>query len=302
MALTDGMGRIGLWSSVWSRAIRSGDPAALRATMDAAQELEQLGFGALWLGQSPEVGFAAPVLAATSRIPVATAITPIWQHPAAAVAAAYTDLEQAHPGRFLLGLGVSHAELASGYRQPYAAMTDYLSELDAAGIPAQRRVLAALGPRMLALSRDRAAGAHPYLVTAGQVAQARAVLGPQPLLAPDFKVVLDDDPDRARDTGRRYLTRYLQMRNYVASFERDGFTGADFADGGSDRLLAAVFALGGPAEVAAAVHGLLDAGADHVGLQVVTDDRARCHSRSGAHWRTPCCGKETRLTPRCASP
>jgi probable F420-dependent oxidoreductase len=264
------LGRIGIWSPLWSVAARSGDPEQIRAASDAAAELEDLGYGAIWLGASPAVEFAGPALDATRSITVATGITNIWQHDAAAVAAARADLERRHPGRFLLGLGVSHGEANQAYARPYEAMRRFLDEMDAAEDPSPGdRVLAALGPRMLALARDRAVGAHPYLVTVPQVAEARAVLGPDALLAPELTVALDEDLDRARHTARGMLGRYLQLRNYLASLTRAGFNDDDFRDGGSDRLLDAVFGLGGPDAVGAKVRALHEAGADHVAVQAL---------------------------------
>lgn len=273
MAHDHRLGRIGIWSSLWSLALRSGDPAQTGAAADAASEVEALGYGTIWLGSSPQVEFTDPVLDATERVTVATGITPIWDQDAATVAAQYAALNERHPGRLLVGLGVSHGELKPAYRHPYAAMQRYLSALDAASqpVPADRRILAALGPKMLTLSRNRALGAHPYLVTVDQVAQQRAILGPDAVLAPEFKVVLDPDLDRARSVARGFLGRYLGMANYLASLRRDGFSDDDFRNGGSDRLLDAVFAMGGGDAVAARIGALFDAGADHVAIQAVTD-------------------------------
>jgi len=167
MTARDRVGRVGVWSSLWSLAIRSGDPERVRAASAAAAEVEQLGYDAIWLGSSPAVEDAGPVLDATRTITVATGITNIWQYGAETVAAQRAELEKRHPGRFLLGLGVSHSEGNAGYARPYETMQRYVDELDAAAepVPAGARVLAALGPKMLGLARDRSAGAHPYLVT-----------------------------------------------------------------------------------------------------------------------------------------
>jgi probable F420-dependent oxidoreductase len=267
------IGRIGTWSSAWGTLQRDGDAHAGELA-DAAAELEGLGYGAAWIGGSPPVRYAAPLLRATSRTVVATGILSIWQHEAADVAAQRAELEREYPGRFLLGLGVSHGHLAAHYARPLSAMQAYLSALDGAAdpVPRQARVLAALGPRMLALSRDRAAGAHPYLVTEEHTAQAREVLGPDALLAPELKVVLDADLRSARDTAREYLRGYLAMPNYTSNLLRSGFTEDDLRDGGNDRLLDAVFALGDADAIAARVDAFLAAGADHVAIQVVSDD------------------------------
>ncbi|GHD89432.1 LLM class F420-dependent oxidoreductase [Streptomyces naganishii] len=260
--------RVGRYG-VWSIGLRSEDPARRGEIADAAAELEELGYGTAWLGGSSAPGNAAPLLEATSRLVVGTSIQSIWQHDAEASAAGFAGLESAHPGRFVLGLGVSHAKLAEQYRRPYSALVAYLDALDAAGVPAGRRVLAALGPKTLELSRDRAAGAVPYLVTAEHTAQAREVLGEAPLLAPELKVVLDEDPERARTTARDYLAMYLALPNYTNNFLRLGFTEDDLKDGGSDRLVDAVFAWGDDARIRARVEEFFAAGADHVALQVV---------------------------------
>ncbi|ULR50223.1 LLM class F420-dependent oxidoreductase [Streptomyces deccanensis] len=259
------LGRYGIWSI----GLRTEDPARRGELAEAAAELEELGFGALWLGGSTSVGHAVPLVEATSRITVATGIQSIWQHEAADTASRFAELDATHPGRFLLGLGVSHAKLAEQYRRPYAAMVDYLDALDAAGVPADRRVLAALGPKMLRLSRDRAAGSHPYLVTPEHTAQAREALGTGPLLAPELKVILESDADRARSIARAHLAFYLTLPNYTNTFLRLGFTEAELEDGGSDRLIDAVYAWGEDERIRARVDEFHAAGADHVALQVL---------------------------------
>ncbi|WP_329276391.1 LLM class F420-dependent oxidoreductase [Streptomyces sp. NBC_01451] len=268
---------------VWSFGLRSEDPEGITERAEAAAELEELGFRALWLGGSPGVRHAVPLVAATSRLVVATGIQSIWQYDATETASAVAELEASHPGRFLLGLGVSHAGQAERYRRPYASMAAYLDALDAAGQPAERRVLAALGPRMLGLSRDRAAGSHPYLVTPEHTAQAREALGETPLLAPELKVVLETDPERARATARGTLAMYLTLPNYTDNFLRIGFTEDDIADGGSDRLVDAVFAWGSEERIRARVDAFRTAGADHVALQVVEDRSRGALPRDG--WR-----------------
>jgi probable F420-dependent oxidoreductase len=263
--LKENVGRYGIWSA----GLRSEDPARGGELADAAAELQELGFGAVWLGGSSAVRHAVPLIEATSRLVVATGIQSIWQYEAGDTAASVAELERAHPGRFLLGLGVSHAKLADQYRRPYSAMVGYLDELDAAGVPAGHRVLAALGPKMLELSRDRAAGSHPYLVTTDHTAEARAILGDGPLLAPETKVVLETDPDRARATARGGLAVYLGLPNYTKALARFGFTEDDFARGGSDRLVDALFAWGDDDRIRERIEAHLAAGADHVALQVV---------------------------------
>ncbi|MEV7993151.1 LLM class F420-dependent oxidoreductase [Streptomyces sp. NPDC086077] len=264
-SLKERLGRYGIWSS----GLRSEDPAVRGELTDAAAELEDLGYGALWLGGSSAARHAALLIGATSEITVGTSIQSIWQYEAKDSAAAFTDLEAAHPGRFVLGLGVSHAKFTEEYRRPYTALVDYLDGLDAAGVPAERRLLAALGPRTLELSRDRAAGAIPYLVTPEHTAYAREILGEAPILAPELKVVLERDPDRARAAARDYLAMYLALPNYTNNFLRHGFTESDLADGGSDRLIDAVYAWGDEDHIRERVAAFHAAGADHVALQVV---------------------------------
>ncbi|WP_225831852.1 LLM class F420-dependent oxidoreductase [Streptomyces sp. NK08204] len=263
--LKDRLGRYG----VWSVGLRSEAPDRRGAIAEAAAELEELGYGAAWLGSSPAPWHAAPLLEATSRLAVGTSIQSIWQHEADASAAAYAELESAHPGRFVLGLGVSHAKLADQYRRPYSALVAYLDALDAAGVPAGRRVLAALGPKNLELSRDRAAGTIPYLVTPEHTAEARKILGEGPLLAPEFAVVAETDPSRARALAREHFAIYLQLPNYTNSFQRLGFTEADLADGGSDRLIDTMYAWGEEDRIRDRITEFHEAGADHVAIQVV---------------------------------
>ncbi|CAL9465338.1 LLM class F420-dependent oxidoreductase [Streptomyces sp. enrichment culture] len=270
-SLKESVGRYG----VWSGQLRSDDPAGTAERAEAAAELERLGYGALWLGGNTAARDAAPLIGATERIVVGTSIQSIWEHKAPEAAAGFAELEVSHPGRFVLGLGVSHAPIAQGYRRPYSTMVGYLDELDRAGMRSGHRVLAALGPKMLDLARDRAAGAIPYLVTPEHTAQARERLGEGPLLAPEFKVVLDPDPSRARATARAYLAMYLKLPNYTKNFLSLGFTDADVSGGGSDRLIDAVFAWGDESAVRARIDAFLDAGADHVALQLVEDDMTR---------------------------
>ncbi|MFE3825690.1 LLM class F420-dependent oxidoreductase [Streptomyces sp. NPDC059092] len=274
-------GPIGIWSSALHRPA-SGDVARVA---EAVAELDELGYGTIWIGGNPSVEEAAAVVRATRRITVATGILSIWQHEASAVAEQVAAVERAAPGRFVLGLGVSHDALAPRYARPYTTMVGYLDALDAAPepVPARGRVLAALGPKMLALASERAAGAHPYLVTPEHTAQARAALGPDALLAPELGVVLDTDLDRARTTARAMLSFYLGLPNYTGNLLRLGFTEDDFTDGGSARLLDALFALGDADAVRARVDAYRAAGANHVALQVLTRDPAGALPRT--EWR-----------------
>ncbi|ALC25834.1 LLM class F420-dependent oxidoreductase [Streptomyces sp. CFMR 7] len=265
-------GRIGIWSSALHGSRT--DDAGREAIAEAVAELEELGYGTLWIGGSPSPEDATAVVTATRTVTVATGILNIWSHTAEEVAARTAALDEAARGRFVLGLGVSHGPLVPQYAKPYSAMVAYLDALDAAtpAVEPGERVLAALGPKMLRLAADRALGAHPYLVTTEHTAEAREVLGPDALLAPELTVVLDTDPDRARTTAREMLAMYLRLPNYTANLLRLGFAESDFEDGGSVRLLDALFALGGAEQVKARAGEYLDAGADHVALQVLTAD------------------------------
>ncbi|WP_328315921.1 LLM class F420-dependent oxidoreductase [Streptomyces sp. NBC_00388] len=274
-------GSIGIWSS----ALHPAEPGLRSQVAEAVAELDELGYGTVWIGGSPSMDDVVPLVDATRRITVATGILSIWEHSAAEVAEQAARVEKRHPGRFVLGIGVSHGALAPQYARPYSEMVAYLDGLDSAPdpVPARGRVLAALGPKMLELSAARAAGAHPYLVTAEHTAQARATLGPDALLAPELKVVLDTDIDRARTVARETLAMYLQLPNYTRNLLRLGFEEADVADGGSNRLLDALFSLGDPETARTRVDAYRAAGADHVALQVLTGDRRRDLPR--AEWR-----------------
>ncbi|MGW1025662.1 LLM class F420-dependent oxidoreductase [Streptomyces sp. NPDC002577] len=259
---------------IWTVGLRGENPDRRAERAEAAAELEELGFGAIWLGGNSSIDNAAPLIEATSRIVVGTSIQSVWDHDADSTAAAFSKLETTHPGRFVLGLGVSHAKSTEGYRRPYATMVEYLDGLDKGGLPAGRRVIAALGPKMLGLARDRTAGSIPYLVTPEHTAEARDRIGQGPLLAPELKVVLETDPERARTLARGVLAMYLQLENYVNNWLRLGFTEGDVAGGGSDRLVDAVFAWGDESRIRERVESFLSAGADHVALQVVTENGA----------------------------
>jgi probable F420-dependent oxidoreductase len=260
---------------VWNVGLTNEDPAAREEIQSAAVELEELGYGAAWLGASPHPDRALPLLEATSELVVATGIFRIWDQDAASIAARHAAITAAHPGRFLLGLGASHSALIKEYAKPYSAMVAYLDGLDAAPtpVPKEERVLAALGPRMLELARDRALGAHPYLVTPEYAAKARATLGDGPLLAPEIKVVWGLDRPAAMERARKHLAVYLQMPNYTSNLLRNGFTEDDLANGGSDRLVEATFVLGGHDALRDRVGAFFDAGADHAVIQVVTGER-----------------------------
>ncbi|GAA2842765.1 TIGR03620 family F420-dependent LLM class oxidoreductase [Kribbella solani] len=236
---------------------------------ELAAGIERAGYGTLWLGASPDTGLrdAEVLLAATNSIAVGTSIVNMWKSPVAEVAASYHRLEDEHPGRFLLGVGIGHRELNNDYRSPYEVIVRYLDELDDAKVPEDRRALAALGPKVVHLAGTRTAGALPYLTTPEHTKEARRILGGGVLLAPEQMVVLETDPEIARATARDRLSSYLQLSNYTKSFERLGFGPDDLAGGGSDRLVDALVLHGSAVDVAAGLRAHLEAGADHVAIQ-----------------------------------
>ena len=241
---------------------------------ELARLIESSGYGAIWLGGSPpaDLASAEDVLDATESIVVATGIVNIWSAAAPEVAESYHRIEKKHPGRFLLGIGAGHPEATQEYRRPYQALVEYLDALDIGGVPLERRVLAALGPKVLKLSADRSAGAHPYLTTPEHTAEAREILGPGKVLAPEHKAVLESDPVRAREIGRPPVNNpYLQLRNYTNNLERLGYSKDELGGGGSDRLIDALVAHGGADAIAARLREHLDAGASHVTLHSLPD-------------------------------
>jgi probable F420-dependent oxidoreductase len=269
------MGPIGVWSGEL-RAVEKGERA------EAAAELDQLGYGAAWVpagGDEGQLQAFREMLDASSRLVLATGILSIWTTVPETVASGHRALEQEHAGRFVLGLGVSHPHLVERIGQqwdrPLEKMAAYLDGLDRARppVPAGERVLAALGPRMLELSRDRAGGAHPYLVTPEHTQRARKVLGPGPLLAPEQKVILETDAAHARSLARERVAMYLGAPNYRRNLVRLGFGPDDLDHGGSDRLVDALVVWGDLDAVAARVKEHRDAGADHVCLQVLLPER-----------------------------
>src|SRR6202012_4114120 len=211
------LGRYGVWLP--SRSI----------SPNLAQQIEALGYGAAWIGGGPGGAPAGvePALAQAAAPQLATGIINIWASPAAAVAEPYHRIENDYPGGFLLGIGVGHPEHTGDYKKPYDALVEYLDELDSASVPTSRRVLAALGPKVLALSAERSAGAHPYLTTPEHTAQARELIGNTVFLAPEHKVVLTANANEAREIGRKTADFYLGLSNYVNNWRRLGFTDAD---------------------------------------------------------------------------
>lgn len=236
---------------------------------DAVEEIEALGFSALWIGGSPSLAQARPFLERSSSLLVATGILNVWQHEPGDVAAQHAELTREFPGRFWLGIGIGHPEATSDYTRPLATMRGFFDGLDAGTPPVLRdeRVAAALGPKMLDLAAERSLGAHPYFTTPEHTRFARERMGPDALLAPEQAVVLERDEETGRRLAREYVGRYLRMRNYTSNLLRFEFSERDIADGGSDRLVDAVVPHGSPERIADVVRAHLDAGADHVCVQ-----------------------------------
>jgi probable F420-dependent oxidoreductase len=234
-------------------------------------EIEELGYGALWLGISPSLEQTRPFLERSSTMTIATGILNVWQHEPADVAAGHAELQREFDGRFLLGIGIGHPEATQEYTKPLTKMGEFFDGLDAADppVPREERLAAALGPKMLDLSAERSLGAHPYFTPVEHTRSARERLGNGPLLAPEVTVVVEPDAETAREKGREFAERYLQRSNYTRNLLRLGFEESDFEGGGSDRLIDAVVPHGSADDVAEAVRAHLDAGADHVCLQPI---------------------------------
>ena len=287
------LGPVGVWTGVLDQV-----PSARAAEL--AAEVEELGYGAIWIpeavGRDPFV-MATLLLAGTSSIPVATGIANIYARDAMTMANAQRTVAEAFEGRFLLGLGVSHAHLVAGlrkhdYSRPLSYMRRYLERMHKAVFFAHgpeelpEMVLAALGPRMLELAATATAGAHPYFVPPTHTAVARQTMGPDAALYPEQMAILDTDADAARQLARKNMAIYLGLPNYANNLLRLGFEQADI-DGGpgggpSDRLVDAIVVWGTPEQITARVREHLDAGADHVGVQVLADDP----DTTAEGWRT----------------
>ncbi len=280
-ALRERLGRVG----VWSFALQAHGATAER---QAVREYEALGYTSTWfpesIGSKEAFAHAAVLLAGSSRMIVATGIASIYARDAMAMVNGARTLAEAYPGRFILGIGVSHAPAVATrgavYERPIERMTAYLDAMDAAVYSAPPPsepvpvVLAALGPRMLELAAARTDGAHPYFVPVEHTARARRRIGPAPLLVVEQAAVLDGEPVRARATARAFAARYLAAENYTNNLRRMGWKDEDLAHGGSDRLLDAVVVQGDAGAIVARVREHLDAGADHVCVQLRAPDPA----------------------------
>ena len=257
------LGRYGVWTSY--ATIGEANAA------EAAALAQELGFGTFWLGGSPRLPSVRPLLAATDRLAVATGIVNVWAYDPAELAHEYAVLAPEFGDRLLVGIGIGHPEATSDYAHPLRAMRAFLDGIDAAPapIPADRRALAALGPKMLDLCRERTRGTLTYFVSPEHTRDARERLGPDALLAAELACVVDTEADSARAAARRYAAMYLGLRNYTGNLMRYGFTEDDIADGGSDRLIDRIVPHGTAEAIIAAAREHLDAGADHVCLQPV---------------------------------
>jgi probable F420-dependent oxidoreductase len=264
-------------TGVWSGLIRRGERSAALA---ACAELEQLGYETIWMPGGGSVDLLdriLGILGATQEVVVATGIVSVWTHPPRDIAREHREITTRHPGRYLLGLGISHEDsvTAAGikYEKPLRKLAAYLDELDQAPtpVPVDERILASLGPRSLALARRRSLGTHPYFVPVEHTRIAREALGPDKIVATELMAVVETDPRRARAIARPTLRRYLHLPNYTNSLLRLGFSESDFAGDGSDRLVDAIVAHGSPEAIMQRVREHHSAGADHVCIQVLTD-------------------------------
>lgn len=271
------LGRIGLWTADF-------DLQPMAKSQEAIAQVEEMGYGAVWV---PEAVIREPfastalLLSATKKMVLATGIASLHARTAQTMQAGWKTLTEAFPDRFLLGIGVSHAPMVQGvhkgnYDKPYSTMVEYLDAMDngiffgAAPTTTPQRVLAALGPKMLKLAAERGAGAHPYFTPVEHTAFARETMGANALLAPELAVVLETDAAKAREIARKYMTTYTRLPNYTNNLKRFGFT-EDEITKQEDRLVDAIVAWGSLDTVVTAVKGHLDAGADHVCIQVLTD-------------------------------
>ena len=256
-------GDFGVWT-LYRRIGRENAGAAARAA-------EEAGLGTFWLGGSPRLEDLRPLLEGSEKLVVGTSIVNIWAYDPADLVREFAALEADFSGRVCVGIGVGHPEATSDYKRPLSNLEAFLDGIDAAPspIPTDRRIIAALGPKMLAMSARRSLGTIPYFTSVDHTRFAREAVGPDALVIPEIACVLDEDVERARATARKYAKLYLGLRNYTNALLGHGFEPADIEDGGSDRLIDHVIPHGSAAEVAAAARAHVEAGADHVALQAL---------------------------------
>ncbi len=280
------IGRVGIWhpGGSWDAAGGEAD--------EAAAELEEVGYGAIWTGSSvASLARQERILAATTRMVAATGIVNVWLNPAGELSAKYRRLEAQYPDRLLIGLGSSHAPMVEAqgikYERPLSRLRAYVDELDTItdGIPVDRRILAALGPKALSLAAERSLGAHPYLVTPVHTREARERIGSEAWLAPEQTVVLESNPEKARAIARAMLQLYLLLPNYTNNLRRQGFTDEDFVSDGSDRLVDALVAWGDADAILDRIAEHREAGASHVSLQVLNSMEGGTNGLPREEWR-----------------
>ncbi|GAA0474438.1 LLM class F420-dependent oxidoreductase [Paractinoplanes deccanensis] len=264
-------GRYGIWvpGRLW--------PDDANVVASAAQELEALGYGSVWIGGSPPDDLALPeaILAATSTLVVGTSIVDIWHSDGTQLAASHVRLREQFPGRFYLGVGSGHAPTAASvgeaYVKPLSRLKSFLTD-KLARVPQEERLIAALGPKTLESARELTAGALPYLMPPAHATEARQILGPDRLLIPEQKVFTGTDPAQARAVARRVLKPYLSLPNYTNQWRRFGLADEDLADGGSDRLVDLTVTWGAADTVRAGIEAHFEAGADHIAIQALSAD------------------------------
>jgi probable F420-dependent oxidoreductase len=267
----DDFGRYGIWVSQKHWPAEPGKVAV------AAAELESLGFGALWLGGSPPDDLLLPeaLLAATDRLVVGTSIVDIWRSDGPRLAASHARIQGQFPGRFYLGVGSGHAPTAEAmgqlYVKPLSRLREFLTE-KLSNVPADQRMIAALGPKTLEAARELTAGALPYLMPPAHTSQAREILGPDRRLVPEQKVFLGTDPAEARKVARRMAKTYLALPNYTRALQNFDLTDADLAGEGSDKFIDQAVIWGDDDHIRAGIDAHLTAGADHVAIQVLSAD------------------------------
>lgn len=280
-AVNERLGKVG----IWSMELRFGDP---KERLDAIAELDELGFGAVWIPGGIDgavLGDVDTLLGATQRTTIATGILNIWRHEPAEVAQWFAGLSEDHKARVMLGIGVSHGPIiGEAWGKPIEVTRDFLEKLAAAGMAMDHTNLAALGPRMLALSGELTAGCHPYLVTPEHSARAREILGRGKLVAPEQGVIFESDPAKAREYALAALTHYRQLPNYRNNWKRLGFSEEEI-ERADDRLLNGLFAMGGIDSIVERVKAHHAAGADHVCLQVIPSAMEAGYDTVRAQWR-----------------